>query len=422
MFHTCDASLTIPGVNFRTLTLAVLSLSLVASLGGTLLGLFVDSTEAWQLAGTAMILTVMSGIWSVATRGGDAGITPVVLTTVIGSGASAAWFCAAVWLPIGTVFEGCMGSGAACLGATVAGAFSMRALAFPLAVRGAWVAFGLQMAALLAWFAAAWSVAPVIADFGLRGWQFMIASPIAFMVCFGDPRERGATAWQVAGLSLLGIALVIWLGIANGLQQPWNLDEPYRTSMERQGAVAVLVATFALAIGMGRVFRHARGGRWAHALHLATVGLVLMEGALLFTYIAVGWRGDLAERVLVAMIPMIVSGGAISAVLDRMARAIKATSLSDLKDVQCDCPRCKHRQRIAVDGQMHPCARCGLGFSIVLSQRQCFACSYDLAGSVGATTCPECGAPVVTQPLGLMGLAAAPAPVMTGGLPPPRVA
>jgi MFS family permease len=411
VFHTCDASLTIPGVNFRTLTLAVLSLSLVTSLGGTLLGLFVDSTEAWRLAGTAMILTVMSGIWAVATRGGDSGTTPVVLTTVIGSGASAAWFCAAVWLPIGTVFEGCMGSGAACLGATVAGAFSMRVLAFPLAVRGAWVAFGLQMAALLAWFAAAWSVAPVIADFGLRGWQFMIASPIAFMVCFGDPRERGATAWQVTGLSLLGIALVIWLGIANGLQQPWNLDEPDRTSMERQGAVAVLVATFALAIGMGRVFRHARGGRWARALHLATVGLVLMEGALLFTYIALGWRGDLAERVLVAMIPMIVSGGAISAVLDRMARAIKAVSVADLKDLQCDCPRCKHRQRIPVDGRMHPCARCGLGFSIVLSQRQCFACSYDLSGSLGAVTCPECGAPVVTQPLALV-----------GAVPPPPVA
>lgn len=389
-----------PCVNFRALTLAVLFLSLAASLGGTLLGLFMESDEAWRLAGTAMILTVMSGIWALATRGGDASITPVVLAIVIGSGASAAWFCAAVWLPIGTVFEGCMGSGAACLGATVAGALSMRALAFPLAVRGAWVAFGLQMAALLAWFAAAWSVAPVIADFGLRGWQFMIASPIAFMVCFGEPRERGATAWQVTGLSLLGMALVIWLGIANGLQQPWTLAEPDRTSMERQGAVAVLLATFALAIGMGRVFRHARGGRWARVLHLVTVGLVLMEGGLFFINIALGWRGDLAERILVAMIPMIVCGGAISAVLDRMARAIKATSLLDLKDLQCDCPRCKHRQRIAVDGSVHPCARCGLGFSIVLSQSQCFGCSYDLSGSLGASTCPECGAPVVTEPGG----------------------
>lgn len=384
-------------MNFRALTLAVLSLSLAASLGGTLLGLFLESDEAWRLAGTAMILTVMSGVWAVATRGGDAGTTPVVLTTVIGSGASAAFFCAAVWIPLGTVFGGCMGSGAACLGATVAGALSMRALAFPLAVRGAWVAFGLQMAALVAWFAAAWQFGGSVDD-GLRGWQFMAVSPIAFMVCFGEPHERRAMAWQVAGLSLLGIALVIWLGIANDLQQPWNLAEPDRTSMERQGAGAVLLATFALAIGMGRVFRHARGGRWARVLHLVTVGLVLMEGGLFFVYIALGWRGDLAERVLVAMIPMIVCGGAISAVLDRMARAIKATSVLDLKDLQCDCPRCKHRQRVAADGAMHPCARCGLGFSIVLSQRQCFACSYDLAGSLGASTCPECGAPVVTQP------------------------
>lgn len=384
-------------MNFRALTLAVLSLSLAASLGGTLLGLFMESNEAWRLAGTAMILTVMSGIWAVATRGGDARTTPVVLTIVIGTGASAAFFCAAVWIPLGTVFQGCMGSGAACLGVSVAAAIAMRGLAYPLAVRGAWVAFGLQMAALVAWFAAAWQFGGSVDD-GLRGWQFMAVSPIAFMVCFGDPRERRAMAWQVAGLSLLGIALMIWLGIANDLQQPWNLAEPDRTSMERQGAGAVLLATFALAIGMGRVFRHARGGRWARVLHLVTVGLVLMEGGLLFVYLALGWHGDLTERVLVAMIPMIVCGGAISAVLDRMARAIKATSVLDLKDLQCDCPRCKHRQRIAVDGAMHPCARCGLGFSIVLSQRQCFACSYDLAGSLGASTCPECGAPVVTQP------------------------
>jgi hypothetical protein len=136
-----------------------------------------------------------------------------------------------------------------------------------------------------------------------------------------------------------------------------------------------------------------------------------MEGGLFFAYIVLPWRGDLSERVLVAMIPMIASGGAISAVLDRMARAIKAVSVADLKDLQCDCPRCKHRQRIAVDGRMHPCARCGLGFSIVLSQRQCFACSYDLSGSLGAVTCPECGAPGVTQPLALV-----------GAVPPPPVA
>ncbi|MBM4114281.1 MAG: DUF202 domain-containing protein [Phycisphaerae bacterium] len=384
-------------MSFRALTLAVLALSLVVSLGGTLLGLFMESDEAWRLAGTAMILTVMSGFWAAATRGGDARLTPSVLCTVIGSGISAAWFCVSVWSN-GRLFESFLFSGFACLGATIAGAISMRALAFPLAVRGAWVAFGLQMAALVAWFAAAWDLGGSGVDDGYRGWQFMTVSPIAFMVCFGDPRERRAMAWQVTGLSLLGIALAIWLGIANDLHQPWNLAQPDRTSMERQGAGAVLLATFALAIGMGRVFRHARGGPWARVLHLVTVGMVLMEGWLFFVSIALGWPGDLAERVLVAMIPMIVCGGAISAVLDRMARAIKATSVLDLKDLQCDCPRCKHRQRIPVDGAMHPCARCGLGFSIVLSQRQCFACSYDLAGSLGASTCPECGAPVVTQP------------------------
>jgi len=138
---------------------------------------------------------------------------------------------------------------------------------------------------------------------------------------------------------------------------------------------------------------------------------VVIEGALLTAYIVEFRAGDAMERVLVAFPAMILSGGAISAVLDRMARAIKAVSVLDLKDLQCDCPRCKHRQRIPVDGRMHPCARCGLGFSIVLSQRQCFACSYDLAGSLGAVTCPECGAPVVTQPLALV-----------GAVPPPPVA
>jgi len=401
-------------MSFRALTLAVLALSLVVSLVSTLLGLFLASDEAWRLAGTAMILTAMSGTWAAATRGGDARLTPSVLCIVIGSGLSAAWFCVSVWSG-GRLFESVLLSGFACLGATIAGAISMRALAFPLAVRAGWVAFGLQMAALVAWVAAAWNVGTGIDD-GLRGWQFMAVSPIAFMICFGEPRERGATAWQVAGLVPLGAALAVWLSIASGLVQPWNLSEPERSSMNQKAAWAVLLGTVALAIGMGRVFRHASGGRWARALHLTTVGLVLLEGGLLFSYISLMWRGDLVERVLVAMIPMIVSGGLISAVLDRMARAIKVTSILDLKDIRCDCPRCKHRQHVATDGRMHPCNRCGLGLTIVLSQRQCFACSYDLEGSHGATACPECGAPVITQ-LAAQPLGAA-APAMADRAPP----
>lgn len=89
---------TIHCVNFRTLTLAVLSLSLVATLGGTLLGLFVDSDGAWKLAGSALILTIMSGLWAIVTRAGDSSGTPVVYATVIGSGCSAACFCVSVWL------------------------------------------------------------------------------------------------------------------------------------------------------------------------------------------------------------------------------------------------------------------------------------------------------------------------------------
>lgn len=397
MFHTCDASLTIPGVNFRTLTLAVLSLSLVASLGGTLLGLFVDSTEAWQLAGTAMILTVMSGIWAVATRGGDARTTPVVLTIVIGTGASAAWFCAAVWIPLGTVFEGCMVSGAACLGATVAGALSMRALAFPLSVRAGWVAFGTQMAGLLLWLLSAWAFAPRVSDDGLRGWILMGASPIAFLVCFGDPKERGR-GWQFAGLALLGVATLVLLGIANELQRGWSLSAGSVISMRRQSAFAIVLATLALVIGMGRIARHARGGGLARALHLVTIGLTMFQGFLLAAWIVDVASGDTTERVLVAFPAMILSGAAISAVLDRMARSIKSVIVADITSVQCECPRCKHRQPITVDGMVHPCIRCGLGFSITLTQRQCFVCAYDLTGSIGATTCPECGSPVVTQP------------------------
>jgi hypothetical protein len=384
-------------VNFRALTLAVLSLSLAASLGGTLLGLFVDSTEAWQLAGTAMILTVMSGIWAVATRGGDAGTTPVVLTIVIGSGASAAFFCAAVWIPLGTVFGGCVGSGAACLGATVAGALSMRALAYPLAVRGAWVAFGLQMAGLLLWLLSAWAFAPGLSDDGLRGWILMGASPIAFLVCFGDPKERGR-GWQFAGLALLGVATLVLLGIANDLQRAWTLSAGSVVTMRRQSAFAIVLATLALVIGMGRIARHARGGGLARALHLITISLTMFQGFLLAAWIVDVASGDTTERVLVAFPAMILSGAAISAVLDRMARSIKSVSVADITSVQCECPRCKHRQPITVDGMVHPCIRCGLGFSITLTQRQCFVCAYDLTGSIGATTCPECGSPVVTQP------------------------
>jgi hypothetical protein len=168
--------------------------------------------------------------------------------------------------------------------------------------------------------------------------------------------------------------------------------------MAEGAGFAVMIASIAVAIGMIRVFRHARGGRIARMIHLTTVASVLLEGALLTVYIWEFQRGDAMERVLAAMPAMILSGGAISAVLDRMARAIKVVSVADLKDLQCDCPRCRHRQRIATDGSMHPCAKCGLGFSIALSQRQCFACSYDLSGSLGATNCPECGVVVVTRP------------------------
>ena len=397
-------------VNFRTLTLAMLSIALAGTLAGTIVGIFLESDEAWRLAGTSLILTIMSGIWAAVTRAGESRATPVVLTTVIGTGCAAACFVGATWMPINATFGSLMASGASFLGATIAGAMSMRALAFPLTGRSGRVAFGIQMAALACWLAASWAIPPVVGDDGFRGWIIMLASPIAFMICFGDARERNRLP-ELAALTILGLAVVILLTIAADAQQPWNLGSDERRSMERRGALAVMLATVALAVGMLRVFRHARGGRVARVIHWATVAAVVIEGALLTAYIVEFRQGDTVERVLVAFPAMILSGGAISAVLDRMARAIKAVSVLDLKDLQCDCPRCKHRQRIPVDGRMHPCARCGLGFSIVLSQRQCFACSYDLSGSLGAVTCPECGAPVVTQPLAL-----------AGAVPPPPVA
>ena len=388
---------TIHAVNFRTLTLAVLSLSLVATLGGTLLGLFVDSDGAWELAGSALILTIMSGLWAIVTRAGDSSGTPVVYATVIGSGCSAACFCVSVWLRNGVTLGSCLMSGAAFLGATVAAAASMRALAFPLSARAGWVAFGTQMAGLLLWLLSAWAFAPGLSDDGLRGWILMGASPIAFLVCFGDPKERGR-GWQFAGLALLGVATLVLLGIANELQRGWTLSAGSVVTMRRQSAFAIVLATLALVIGMGRIARHARGGGLARALHLITIGLTMFQGFLLAAWIVDVASGDTTERVLVAFPAMILSGAAISAVLDRMARSIKSVSVADITSVQCECPRCKHRQPITVDGMVHPCIRCGLGFSITLTQRQCFVCAYDLTGSIGATTCPECGSPVVTQP------------------------
>ena len=398
-------------MNFRTLTLAMLSIALAGTLAGTVVGIFLESDEAWRLAGTSLILTIMSGIWAAVTRAGESRATPVVLTTVIGTGCAAACFVGATWMPINATFGSLMASGASFLGATIAGAMSMRAIAFPLTGRSGRVAFGIQMAALACWLAASWAIPPVVGDDGFRGWIIMLASPIAFMICFGDARERNRLP-ELAALVILGLAVVIMLTIAADAQQPWNLGIDERRSMERRGALAVMLATVALAVGMLRVFRHARGGRVARVIHWATVAAVVIEGALLTAYIVEFRQGDTMERVLVAFPAMILSGGAISAVLDRMARAIKAVSVADLKDLQCDCPRCRHRQRIATDGRMHPCAKCGLGFSIALTQRQCFVCSYDLSGSLGATTCPECGAPVVTQPLTVAG--AAPPPPIDG--------
>ena len=385
-------------VNFRTLTLAVLSLSLVTTLGGTLLGLFVDSDGAWKLAGSALILTIMSGLWAIVTRAGDSSGTPVVYVTVIGSGCAAASFSMSVWLSNGVTFGSCLGSGAAFLGATVAAAASMRALAFPVAMRAGWAAFWTQMAGLLLWLLSAWAFGPGLSDNGLRGWILMGASPIAFLVCFGDPKESGGRGWQFAGLALLGVATLVLLGIANEMQRSWSLSAGSLVSMRRQSAFAIVLATLALVIGMGRVVRYARGGGLARTLHLVTIGLTMFQGFLLAAWIVDVASGDTTERVLVAFPAMILSGAAISAVLDRMARSIKSVSVADITSLQCECPRCKHRQRITVDGMVHPCIRCGLGFSITLTQRQCFGCAYDLTGSIGATTCPECGSPVVTQP------------------------
>lgn len=383
-------------MNFRTITLAMLSLALVATLVGTLVGLFLNSEEAWRLAGSALILTVMSGAWAVATRAGEARATPVVLAIVIGSGCAACFFIASVWMPWGWSFESCLASGASFLGATAASSASLRAMVWPQCRSASRVALGLQGGALLAWLAASWRF-PFMLDDGFRGWILMGASPLAFMVCFGDEADRNSRGWRWSGLAALGVAVLLVLEGANEFQTPWNLTAQARMALDRQGALAVLFATVALAIGMGRLARHAKGGRVARGLHLGTIGLVLFEGGLLAAQI-VGWKqGDAVERVLVAFPAMIVSGAAISVVLDRMARAVVAVSVADLKEALVECPRCRHRQRLPTDGERHECTHCRLGIAVTLTQRVCFACSYDLAGSGGAVSCPECGAPVVTQ-------------------------
>ncbi len=378
-------------MNFRTITLALLFVSLAGTVLGTLLSLFAQAEFGWRLTGTMFLLTVMSGVWAGATRAGEARATPAVLTIVIGSGVTAALITLAIWEIVrGRELE-LIVTAVSCGGATIAASGTLRMLAFPQARDAAWVAFGLEMVAATLWIATAWSG---MADDGFRGWILMASAPIAFMNLFGDHRRGRGAAWTCTGLCALAVGVVILLSVADDLMRTWQLQHHELKALYRLCAIVAVLGALALAIGMGRVARMARSGREARWVHIASIGLVLLQGAVVALWCLDVRRGDHMERLLVAIPIMIVAGAIVSVVLDRIASHSLVLTLLDLKDVRLECPRCKSRMRVSAHGTPSTCSKCSLGIRVDITQQRCFACQYDLTGSPTATSCPECGGPV----------------------------
>ena len=224
---------------------------------------------------------------------------------------------------------------------------------------------------------------------GARGWVLLLAAPVFGALALPIPPSVARSAWRP--LRWVGTAAAI--GVVGLLLAtlPWNW-----TPDDRFGhwTLSAVLASTAVTVAVGIALESAKGPAWRRWVHRATVGTLVLEGALL-TFSVHDDRpvGEEIVTMLVSLGILTLVGLTTSVVLDAAGRAAERArgAVATLSDVRLSCPRCGRSQVLPL-GAATACGRCGLVIEVKVRQDQCLACGYARTGLSSSTACPECGA------------------------------